>query len=84
MKDILKDKKKQKDLDFENVLEKIQGRNRSERSRNSVVSRGLYNTILRNSSTEKHSNSPKLSQEEKILEQKEIHEMLNKAAIVEP
>ena len=29
MKDILKDKKKQKDLDFDSVLEKIQGRNRS-------------------------------------------------------
>ena len=29
VKDILKDKKKQKDLDFDNVLEKIQGRNRS-------------------------------------------------------
>ena len=28
-KDILKDKKKQKDLDFDNVLEKIQGQNRS-------------------------------------------------------
>ena len=28
-------------------------------------------------------NSPKLSQEEKILVQKEIHEMLNKGAIVE-
>ena len=29
VKDILKDKKKQKDLDFDNVPEKIQGRNRS-------------------------------------------------------
>ena len=29
VKDILKDKKKQKDLDFDSVLEKIQGRNRS-------------------------------------------------------
>ena len=29
VKDILKDKKKQKDLDFDNVLEKIQGRNQS-------------------------------------------------------
>ena len=29
VKDILKNKKKQKDLDFDNVLEKIQGRNRS-------------------------------------------------------
>ena len=29
VKDILKDKKKQKDIDFDNVLEKIQGRNRS-------------------------------------------------------
>ena len=29
MKDILKDNKKQKDLDFDNVLEKIQVRNRS-------------------------------------------------------
>ena len=29
VKDILKDKKKQNDLDFDNVLEKIQGRNRS-------------------------------------------------------
>ena len=29
VKDILKDKKKQKDLDFDNVLENIQGRNRS-------------------------------------------------------
>ena len=29
VKDILKDKKKQKDLDFDNALEKIQSRNRS-------------------------------------------------------
>ena len=29
VKDILKDKKKQKDLDFNHVVEKIQGRNRS-------------------------------------------------------
>ena len=29
VKDALKDKKKQKDLNFDNVLEKIQGRNRS-------------------------------------------------------
>ena len=29
VKDILKDKKKQKDLNFDNVLEKIQGQNRS-------------------------------------------------------
>ena len=29
VKDILKDKKKQKDLDFDNVLEKNQGRNQS-------------------------------------------------------
>ena len=29
MKDTLKEKKKQKDHDFDNVLEKIQGRNRS-------------------------------------------------------
>ena len=28
VKDIFKDKKKQKDLDFDNILEKIQGRNR--------------------------------------------------------
>ena len=48
-----------------------------------VVSRGLYNTITQNSSTEKH---PKLSQIKsgrKDLVQKEIHEMLNKGAIVE-
>ena len=30
VKDILKDKKKQQDLDFDNVLEKTQGRNRSD------------------------------------------------------
>ena len=29
VKDIFKDKKKQKDLDFDNILENIQGRNRS-------------------------------------------------------
>ena len=57
--------------------------NSEKRHRNSVVSGKLYYTILQNSLTEKHLNSLKLTQEEKILVQKEIHEMLNKEAILE-
>ena len=40
--DILKNKKKQKDLDFDNVLEKNQGRNRSAKIWTAVESARLY------------------------------------------
>ena len=69
VKDILKDKKKQNDLDFDNVLEKIQGRNRSVMGPLSKIRTAVE--------------SARLSQEDSVeVDLKEIQEFVEKTVLL--